>query len=362
MFCNACGAECPDASTFCSKCGQAFIPSSPTSFPVATRPRFDVNNLTRPQIALIVLLIVGFLVVCGILTDTSKPGSEQQASTSGSGTYLDQLWNTQTDKATHDCVATRGVGQCETGEELNPFRNRLVLFVLDDKEVWLSPDDNGFRTLQPAGADHQRHRAEVLAQLGDYSGTAIYLVQGRVNPTQYLSSLYPDLTASKLFYDNKLNSFAWSAVDNSRWCGAGCWMVWCFMKTDKNRNFGPADGYWQVNVNTKSVSVVDKTATQKFFTTTNPIVDTKSQQNDLEKLRIQTDEYCTNSLIQYGPEVGKGMCDAAIDSMVSESSGKPSAYDLCMYGSDAACDIANEHMSPADPRWKSLQARRHRTY
>lgn len=84
----------------------------------------------------------------------------------------------------------------------------------------------------------------------------------------------------------------------------------------------------------------------------------ESHQN-LEKLKAETDAYCMESLIRYGSEVGKGLCDAAIDSMVTKSTGKPSAYDLCMMGADAACDIANEYMSPADPRWDSLQHRRH---
>jgi hypothetical protein len=83
----------------------------------------------------------------------------------------------------------------------------------------------------------------------------------------------------------------------------------------------------------------------------------ESHQN-LEKLKAETDAYCMESLMRYGSEVGKGLCDAAVDSMVTKSTGKPSAYDLCMMGADAACDIANEYMSPADPRWESLQRRR----
>jgi hypothetical protein len=84
----------------------------------------------------------------------------------------------------------------------------------------------------------------------------------------------------------------------------------------------------------------------------------KSQQN-LEELKTETDQYCMDSYMRYGSEVGKGLCDAAIDSMVSKVSGKPSAYDLCMMGADAACEIANEHMSPSDPRWNSLQSHLH---
>jgi hypothetical protein len=270
VFCNTCGTECAGASGFCPKCGRAFIPRSSPPFTTAPQRRFDPNNLTRRQVSLIVLGIVGFLVVCGLLTDTSKPTSEQATGTTGgSGNYLGQMWNMQTEKATHDCVATRGLGQCETGEELDPFRNRLVLFVLGDREVWLGPDDKGFRTLQPAGADAQHHRAEVLAQSGDYSGAAIYFVQSHVKPTERLWRLYPDMTAARLFYENKPNSAAWSAVDNGRWCGDGCWMVWCYIKPIKDQNLGPLAGYWQVNLNRKSISVVDKTATEKFFITAN---------------------------------------------------------------------------------------------
>jgi hypothetical protein len=83
----------------------------------------------------------------------------------------------------------------------------------------------------------------------------------------------------------------------------------------------------------------------------------ESHQN-LEKLKAETDAYCMESLVRYGSEVGKGLCDAAIDSMVTKSTGEPSAYDLCMMGAEAACDIANEYMSPGDPRWESLQRRR----
>lgn len=263
VFCDACGAGCPDASAFCSKCGRPFIASS------SARRRFDTNALTRRQTVLIVLGIVGFLVICGLLTDTSKPtpAEEQTTTTGGSGSYLNQMWNMLTEKATHDCVASRGLGQCETGEELDPFRVRLVLFILDEKEVWLGPDDNGFRTLQPAGADAQRHRAEVLAQSGDYSGAAIYFAQSHVKPTEDLRRLYPDMTAAKLFYENKPNSAVWSAVDNKRWCGDGCWMVWCVIKPDKERNVGPIGGYWEVNLTSKRITTVDKTATQKFFVT-----------------------------------------------------------------------------------------------
>jgi hypothetical protein len=376
VFCNTCGTECSNSNRFCYQCGQPLaIPAltntdtnTPSSFPdpvpissaTPTKRGFDVNNRTAWQGFLVVFGIVGFMITCGLLVDSSKHTVGQATSSSStSENHLDHLWNTQSEKAMHDCVATRGPEGCRTPEEIDPFRERLVLFLVDDKGTWFSPDDKEFRSFQAAGADAQRHRAEVLAGLGDYSGTAIYLVQNRIKPTQQLSSLYPDLTASKLFYDNKLNSFVWAAVDNSQWCGSGCWMVWCFMRTDKNRNFGPAGGYWQVDVNTKTVTAVDKTATQKYFTTTDLIADTKPQQDDLERLRGQTDAYCMESLMRYGSEVGKGLCDAAIDSMITKSTGAPSAYDLCMMGADAACDIANEHMSPADPRWDSLQRRRH---
>jgi hypothetical protein len=89
-----------------------------------------------------------------------------------------------------------------------------------------------------------------------------------------------------------------------------------------------------------------------------PSVEQESRQNS-EKLKAETDTYCVESLHRYGSEVGQGLCDAAIDSMVKKLTGQPSAYDLCMMGADVACDIANDHMSPADPRWDSLQRRRH---
>ncbi len=107
MFCNVCGTECPDVSRFCCKCGQPLNASpsrtpanvqQPPNFPVskanwtgfqpAAKGRFDANNLRRGQAALIVLGIVAFLVICGLLTDTSKPTSEQETGPSGTSRNL----------------------------------------------------------------------------------------------------------------------------------------------------------------------------------------------------------------------------------------------------------------------------------
>jgi hypothetical protein len=139
------------------------------------------------------------------------------------------------------------------------------LFQTAGKGAWLSSDDQGFRTLRPEGIDGLGHRAEILAGLGDYSEMAIYLVQRHIKPTSYLTDIDPDLDAIKLLFESE-----WSAVDNKRWCGDGCWMVWCEIKPDeKPKNIGPIAGYWEVDVTTKRITVVDGTATPKFFTTAN---------------------------------------------------------------------------------------------
>ena len=99
MFCNVCGIEGPDASRFCWKCGQP-LNATPSLTPVqqprqipglkpVAKGRFDVNNLTSGQAALIVLGIVAFLVICGLLTDTSKPTAEQETRASTTSTYRD---------------------------------------------------------------------------------------------------------------------------------------------------------------------------------------------------------------------------------------------------------------------------------
>lgn len=99
----------------------------------------------------------------------------------------------------------------------------------------------------------------------DYREIAIDLVRSHIQPTGLLRSIEPDVTTAKLFQENE-----WSALDNKSWCGDGCWMVWCEIKlSDTQKNIGPIAGYWEVNVKTKTIKVVDGTATPKFFTTTN---------------------------------------------------------------------------------------------
>lgn len=219
-------------------------------------------------IAIIAIVVVAILVSSS--SDKQHSNNTPSASTASEqpepGNYLDRLYSLQSEKATSDCTATRGPEDCGTPEGLEPFRRRLVLFLVADKEAWLSPNDVGFRSLQPDGKDAQQHRADILAELGDYSGMAIYLVQSHIKPTEYLWSIYPDLTAEKLFYENKVNSAVWSAVDHKHWCGDGCWMVWVWMKPDKNHR--PVSGCWEVNLTTKRIKVVDETATP-FFTATN---------------------------------------------------------------------------------------------
>jgi hypothetical protein len=185
----------------------------------------------------------------------------QRIREAGDNNFADRIFSMQTEKAMRDCGAAGGPENCETGEELEPFRHRLVLFLVADKEAWLSPADEGFRTLRPASIDDQRHRAEILAESGDYSQTAIITVQAHIMPTDFLMQLYPSWTIPKLFYENK-----WSAIDDKQWCGDGCWMVWCEVKLDKPQNaIGPIAGYWEVNLNTKTIKVVDGSATARFF-------------------------------------------------------------------------------------------------
>jgi hypothetical protein len=105
VFCPKCGVELPDDSQFCRKCGQplnaspsattAGVQQSPT-FPVSkanwtgfkptAKGRFDAKNLRSGQVALIVLGIMAFLIICGLLTDTSKPAAEQATVPSGPST------------------------------------------------------------------------------------------------------------------------------------------------------------------------------------------------------------------------------------------------------------------------------------
>lgn len=70
----------------------------------------------------------------------------------------------------------------------------------------------------------------------------------------------------------------------------------------------------------------------------------------------EAERYCMNVLARDG---GEGLCNAAIDRAVSRTTGKPSAYDLCLAGDVTACEIALEDMRPSDPRYDYVYARAH---
>jgi hypothetical protein len=98
VFCNSCAAPIAAESRFCNSCG-APVAASPirpginaslsamhvqrtsatggslkeTKDSTSILRGMDVNNLTSRQAWLIVAGIVAFLVICGVLTDTSKP-------------------------------------------------------------------------------------------------------------------------------------------------------------------------------------------------------------------------------------------------------------------------------------------------
>lgn len=209
-------------------------------------------------------------------SDIQKESDRIEKANGGS---LDDQWKLQSDTAMRNCIAvsrTRSEGhnepqQCESPEDLQPFRDRLVLFLVADKEVWLSPDDVGFQSLQPYSGDDQRKRASILARIDSYSKLAIALVQSHIAPTEYLRSIWPGVTMAKL-----INHSAWTVVDNSRWC-EGCWMVTCTVNEVKpeerlnnsGRIYG-VYGIWEAKVDAGTIAVADdRTATSKFFATTN---------------------------------------------------------------------------------------------
>jgi hypothetical protein len=78
-------------------------------------------------------------------------------------------------------------------------------------------------------------------------------------------------------------------------------------------------------------------------------VEAQDRTREQAKRLKKADEYCMQAITQFG-SAGHGLCDQAIDQAVGQISGKPSAYDLCSLGSEAACRIALKDMSPSDPR------------
>jgi hypothetical protein len=229
-------------------------------------PQRKRNNTLR-----YVAIVIAILVVLAVASNKAPSSNGEQNSKESlpssampngvEPNELERIFNLQTEKAMHDCAAAKSSENCETGEDLAPFRRRLDMFLVDGKQVYLNPDDDGFRSLPPYGADGQRIRASILADLGDYSQAAIIAVQTHIMPTDFLMNLYPSWTIPKLFYENK-----WSAIDDKQWCGDGCWMVWCEIKPDKPQNtIGPIAGYWEVNLNTNTIKVVDGSATARFF-------------------------------------------------------------------------------------------------
>jgi hypothetical protein len=90
-------------------------------------------------------------------------------------------------------------------------------------------------------------------------------------------------------------------------------------------------------------------------------VENSRSQHQRNNVLMGAENYCMQIAIQY-PSAGQGLCDAAIDQAVGQVSGEPSAYDLCHSGSEAACEIAIEHMSVSDPRYDEVWTRVHRPY
>jgi hypothetical protein len=126
---------------------------------------------------------------------------EEQRIREGSKNDLDLKWAMKNEKATHDCIEVRGPQNCGTGEDLQPFRDRLVLFLVADKEVWLSPEDEGFRSLQPYSIDHQRKRETLLAALGDYSSTTIDSIQNSAARPQQITEVQNDKVVVRPSFD-----------------------------------------------------------------------------------------------------------------------------------------------------------------
>jgi hypothetical protein len=91
-------------------------------------------------------------------------------------------------------------------------------------------------------------------------------------------------------------------------------------------------------------------------------VENARRQSQRNGALVRADNYCVQVAIQYGADASKGLCDAAMDQAVGQVSGKPSAYDLCHAGSEAACEIAVGHMSVSDPRYDEVWTRIHRAY
>jgi hypothetical protein len=172
---------------------------------------------------------------------------------------LDRLFRTQTEKAMHDCAVADAESACGV-ETIDQYRRRLVLFDIRGKETWLGPDDPGFRTEMPDGVDDQRHRAEVLAGLGEYKEAAIYLVQKRVRTTSDFVRLYPGVNYYELCDERR-----WSAFDNGSF-RPGDWMVTVRMEQPTGGVLGPIiAGYWEVNVDTHDIQVAEGTATPRYF-------------------------------------------------------------------------------------------------
>lgn len=146
MFCSACGAKYQDSDRFCPNCGHQFgaAPSLANTSVVKPKPvtqgGFDVNHLTGKQISLIVLGIVAFLIVCGLLTDTSKPTSDQEKSQAISA--IQQRYRPSSrlmtlNPDTHDAywLAFKNPAECDYPEHKNCWKVTYYVSVMPEAET-----------------------------------------------------------------------------------------------------------------------------------------------------------------------------------------------------------------------------------